>query len=146
MIIVLNSMMLIKWILIISLLCAPLQVSALQLLFVSTDWCPVCHRVDTEVVPTYQSSDLPFIKIDITTGIIENKEYANAYRNGEIARLYGVPEFIIWDEVNKREIVRWVGYVSVAHFNDMLERAKVVAINNIEKCKNFNICVPSNIQ
>jgi len=63
-----------------------------------------------------------------------------------IARLYGVPAFIIWDEVNKREIVRWVGYVSVAHFNDMLERAKVVAINNIEKCKNFNICVPSNIQ
>jgi len=138
--------MLIKWVLIISLLCVPLQVSALQFLFVSTDWCPVCHRVNTEVVPTYQSSDLPFIKIDITTGIIENKEYANAYRNGVIARLYGVPAFIIWDEVNKREIVRWVGYVSVAHFNDMLERAKVVAINNIEKCKNFNICVPSNIQ
>jgi|TARA_Y100000310_G_scaffold246994_1_gene252502 thiol-disulfide isomerase/thioredoxin len=136
----------IKRVLLIFLLFFSLQAHALQLLFVSTDWCPVCQQADNEIAQTYQSTDLPLIKIDITSGVIENKDYANAYRNGIIGRLYGVPTFIIWDEVNKREIVRWVGYRGEEDWYEMLERVKIVAINNIEKCKNFNICVSSNIQ
>ena len=138
--------MFIKRVLLIFLLFLPLQAHALQLLFISTDWCPVCQKVNAEVVPSYQSSDLPLVKIDITTGKVDNKNFIDAYKSGAIARLYGVPTFIIWDEVNEREIVRWVGYMSLAHFNEMLTRAKTVTINNIEKCTNFNICQPSNIQ
>lgn len=139
-------MHILKKLLFILLLLLPLNSFGLQLLYVGATWCPACLVIKNEILPFYNDVDLPIVQIDITTGIIANEEYRTYYGNGTIARLYGIPAFIIWDEVNKRELVRWVGYASKEHFYDMLNRAKLIAERNIERCKIFNICLPNNIE
>ena len=134
-----------KKFLFILLLLVAMPAQALELLVVTANWCPICARWLSEVPEFYDDIDLPMVKIDITNGIIENQEYLEHYWEGNIKRLYAVPTFIIWDEVNKRELVRWAGYQSEEQWYEMLERAKLKAQQSIEDCQNLNICEPHNL-
>ena len=127
------------------LLLVATPVQALELLVVTANWCPVCARWVAEVPEFYDDIDLPLVKIDITAGIIENQEYLDHYWEGNIKRLYAVPTFIIWDEVNKREIVRWAGYQSEENWYEMLERAKLKADISIIDCEAVGHCESFNL-
>ena len=127
------------------LLLVATPVQALELLVVTANWCPVCARWVAEVPEFYDDIDLPLVKIDITDGIIANREYLEHYWEGNIKRLYAVPTFIIWDEVNKRELVRWAGYQSEEHWYEMLERAKVKADISIIDCEAVGHCESFNL-
>jgi len=118
---------------------------ALELLVVTANWCPVCARWIDEIPKFYDDIDLPMIKIDITNGIIANQEYLEHYWEGNIKSLYAVPTFIIWDEVNKREIVRWAGYQSEEQWYEMLERAKLKADISIIDCEATGLCESFNL-
>ena len=127
------------------LLLVATPVQALELLVVTANWCPVCARWIAEVPEFYDDIDLPLVKIDITDGIIANREYLEHYWEGNIKRLYAVPTFIIWDEVNKRELVRWAGYQSEEHWYEMLERAKLKADISIIDCEAVGHCESFNL-
>ena len=127
------------------LLLVATPVQALELLVVTANWCPVCARWVAEVPEFYDDIDLPLVKIDITDGIIANREYLEHYWEGNIKRLYAVPTFIIWDEVNKRELVRWAGYQSEEHWYEMLERAKLKADISIIDCEAVGHCESFNL-
>jgi hypothetical protein len=129
-----------KKFLFVLLLLVATPAQALELLVVTANWCPVCARWISEVPEFYDDIDLPMVKIDITTGIISNQEYLEHYWEGNIKRLYAVPTFIIWDEVNKRELVRWAGYQSEEHWYEMLERAKLKADQSILECEAIGLC------
>ena len=130
-----------KLLLILCLCLMPSVANAYQLLAITTDWCPVCKMFKEELVPNY-NSDTPLIEIDITSGKNLPKWYSEAYRGGIIKRLVGVPTFIIWDEEDKRELVRWVGYISEESFYDMLDNALRLAPVNRERCRVHNVCKP----
>ena len=127
------------------LLLVATPVQALELLVVTANWCPVCARWVAEVPEFYDDIDLPLVKIDITDGINANREYLEHYWEGNIKRLYAVPTFIIWDEVNKRELVRWAGYQSEEHWYEMLERAKLKADISIIDCEAVGHCESFNL-
>ena len=129
-----------KKLLLIFLLLFAMPAQALELLVVTANWCPICARWLSEVPEFYDDIDLPMVKIDITTGIISNQEYLEHYWEGNIKRLYAVPTFIIWDEVNKREIVRWAGYQSEEQWYEMLKRAKLKAEQSIIDCEATGLC------
>ena len=134
-----------KKFLFVLLLLVAMPAQALELLVVTANWCPVCARWIDEVPEFYDDIDLPMIKIDITDGIISNREYLEHYWEGNIKRLYAVPTFIIWDEVNKRELVRWAGYQSEEHWYEMLERAKLKADISIIDCEAVGHCESFNL-
>ena len=129
-----------KKLLLVFLLLFAIPAQALELLVVTANWCPICARWIAEVPEFYDDIDLPMVKIDITTGIITNQKYLEHYWEGNIERLYAVPTFIIWDEVNKREIVRWAGYQSEEQWYEMLQRAKLKAQQSIIDCEAIGLC------
>ena len=142
-----------KKLLLILILCL-LQLSAagdrawspFQLIAITTDWCPVCKQFKKEVLPRYKadltSTNIPLIEIDITKGKSLPLWYKEAYRKSAIKRLFGVPTFVIWDSDDKRELVRWVGYISEENFYDMLDNALRLAPINKERCEVHNVCKP----
>ena len=134
-----------KKFLFILLLLVAMPAQALELLVVTANWCPICARWIAEVPEFYDDIDLPMVKIDITNGIIANQEYLEHYWEGNIKRLYAVPTFIIWDEINKREIVRWAGYQSEEQWYEMLERAKLKADLSIIDCELAGLCESFNL-
>jgi len=129
-----------KKFLFVFLLLFAIPAQALELLVVTANWCPICARWIAEVPEFYDDIDLPMVKIDVSTGIITNQKYLEHYWEGNIKRLYAVPTFIIWDEVNKREIVRWAGYQSEEQWYEMLERAKLKAEQSIIDCEAIGLC------
>ena len=134
-----------KKLLLVFLLLFAIPAQALELLVVTANWCPICARWIAEVPEFYDDIDLPMVKIDITTGIITNQKYLEHYWEGNIKRLYAVPTFIIWDEVNKREIVRWAGYQSEEQWYEMLKRAKLKAEQSIIDCEVSGLCENFNL-
>jgi len=134
--------------LLLLLLLIPTTAYSLQLFVVEADWCPSCRAWQAEVQPHYTpelESYLPLMEINITHGIIENLDYIQYYRDGKIKKLYATPTFFIWDEENKREIVRWVGYIDADHWFSMLEKAMDVAENSIKDCEEHNVCKSFNL-
>lgn len=117
-----------------------------QLLAITTDWCPVCKKFKEEVLPRYEadltSTNIPLIEIDITRGKGLPVWYKEAYRAGVIKRLFGVPTFVIWDNEDKRELVRWTGYTTEESFYKLLANALRLAPINKERCRVHNVCKP----
>ena len=129
-------------ILCLCLILIPSAANAYQLLAITTDWCPICKTFKEELLPNYNNEDVQLIEVDITRGNSLPPWYRDAYRDGIIKRLYGVPTFILWDDEDKRELVRWAGYIGEENFYAMLDNALRLAPINRKRCRIHNVCSP----
>ena len=53
-----------------------------------------------------------------------------------------MPTFVIWDNEDKRELVRWTGYTTEESFYKLLANALRLAPINKERCRVHNVCKP----
>ena len=88
-----------------------LPLKAYELLMFSVSWCSYCIAFHEQVAPTYNDTEyakiLPLIIID-AEHIPE--WFTELYKKGDIKKIRGTPTFIIWDEKEKVEVDRIVGY------------------------------------
>jgi|TARA_Y100000310_G_scaffold223510_1_gene225401 hypothetical protein len=109
------------------------DVPKLKLIAVVVDWCPYCHKWQEEVLPAFNHW-IEAEVVNVTSGRNLPRWYKNAYDNGTIERLYGIPAFIIWDIEAERELVRWVGYGGKDHFYEILDKAINKALEKQVQC------------
>ena len=83
------------------------QTYAFELLMFNNKHCTFCNKFLEEVGPEYNISDLPLIIIDE-----DNKPewFIMAYKEKRIKPIRATPTFILWDEFEKYEVDRIVGY------------------------------------
>ena len=83
------------------------QTYAFELLMFNNKHCIFCNKFLEEVAPEYNISDLPLIIIDE-----DNKPewFIMAYKEKRIKPIRGTPTFILWNEFEKYEVDRIVGY------------------------------------
>ena len=85
--------------------------SAYELLMFSVDWCGYCKEFHKEITPEYNDTEyaktLPLTVID---AMDQPEWFKAALGRGDIKSIRGTPTFIIWDEKQKMEIDRIVGY------------------------------------
>ena len=108
-----------------TLLLLSLPVKAYELLMFSVSWCGYCTAFHEQVVPTYKDSEyaenLPLIIINADDYPLHVPEWvATAYEKGDIKPITGTPTFILWDEKQKVEIDRLVGYFGKEWFYDRI--------------------------
>ena len=88
-----------------------LPLKAYELLMFSVDWCGYCVAFHKEVTPTYNDTEyaktLPLTIID---AMDQPDWFKAAMGRGDIKSIRGTPTFIIWDEKQKLEVDRIVGY------------------------------------
>ena len=123
---------------------APINAKALELLAIVVDWCPYCQRFESSLVPEY-TGDVPLVVVNVTDGQSLPQWFKTAYDAEQIQTLYSVPTFIIWDEVNNRELVRWVSYQDPTSFYQMLTTAIEKAKEVQKDCEEVNACTPINL-
>ena len=129
-----------------TLLFLSLPLKAYELLMFSIKSCHYCIAFMEQVEPEYHDTEyaetLPLTIIDAK----DIPEWFHiAYDKGDIKKIKGTPTFIIWDEVNKRELVRWAGYQSEENWYEMLERAKLIANRSIIDCEATSLCENFNL-
>ena len=94
-----------------TLLLLSLPLKAYELLMFSVSNCIYCIKFNEEVKPYYNKTT--YAKT-LPLTIIDNADIPEwfhiAYAEGRIEPIKGTPTFIIWDEVNKIEVNRFVGY------------------------------------
>ena len=94
-----------------TLLLLSLPLKAYELLMFSVSNCIYCIKFNEEVAPYYNKTT--YAKT-LPLTIIDNADIPEwfhiAYAEGRIEPIKGTPTFIIWDEVNKIEVNRFVGY------------------------------------
>ena len=102
------------------------QVPANELLVLSGENSKNSKRWQDEVFPEYSRTSngekLP-IKIVTIHGDEFPNWFAQAIKEGRIGEILGTPTFIIWDEVNKKEVGRFEGYTQKARFYSQLNDA-----------------------
>ena len=108
-----------------ALLLLSLPVKAYELLMFSVSWCGYCRAFHEQVAPTYKDSEyaknLPLIIINADKYPLHiPKWFAIAYKKGDIKPIIVTPTFILWDEKQKVEIDRLVGYIGKEWFYDQL--------------------------
>jgi len=108
-----------------TLLLLSLPVKAYELLMFSVSWCGYCTAFHEQVAPTYKDSEyaenLPLIIINADDYPLHIPEwFATAYERGDIKPITGTPTFILWDEKQKVEIDRLVGYFGKEWFYDRI--------------------------
>ncbi|SVD28976.1 uncharacterized protein METZ01_LOCUS381830 [marine metagenome] len=119
----------------------------LVLIAVIAEWCPYCTAWKENVGDAYSQEEvIPLRIVDVATFATIPKWYQEIYFSGKLQKLHGIPAFIIWDEGNERELVRWTGYNDPATFYTMLERAIGIALDSQLDCYTLNICKPKNIE
>ena len=123
---------------------APINAKALELLAIVVDWCPDCQRFESNLVPEY-TGDVPLVVVNVTDGQSLPQWFKTACDAEQIQTLYSVPTFIIWDEVNNRELVRWVSYQDPTSFYQMLTTAIEKAKEIQKDCEEVNACTPVNL-
>ena len=99
------------------------QVLANELLVLSGENSKSSKRWREEVFQEYVQSnkgkELP-IKIVTVQGDNFPKWFTKAMKEGRIGEILGTPTFIIWDEVNKKEVGRFEGYTQKSRFYSQL--------------------------
>ncbi len=80
---------------------------AFELLMFNNKYCIYCKKFLKEISSEYNISDLPLIIIE------ENNEpewFITAYTEKRIKPIRATPTFILWDELEKIEVDRILGY------------------------------------
>ena len=99
------------------------QVSANELLVLSGENSKNSKRWQDEVFYEYSQADnsdkLP-VKIVTIQGTNFPNWLTQAIEEGRIGTILGTPTFIIWDEVNKKEVGRFEGYTKKSRFYSRL--------------------------
>ena len=102
------------------------QVSSNELLVLSSENSKNSKRWQDEVFKEYIANNkedkLP-IKIVTIQGDNFPSWFAQAMEEGRIGEILGTPTFIIWDEVNKKEVGRFEGYTQKSRFYSQLNNA-----------------------
>ena len=80
---------------------------SLELLMINSKSCTYCKYFLSEVAPEYNLSGLPLVIID---DFDRPKWFSKAYKKKQIKPYRGTPIFIIWNEIEKNEIGRIIGY------------------------------------
>ena len=75
-----------------------------------------------EYIQTNNGKKLP-VKIVTIQGDNFPRWFAQAMEEGRIGEILGTPTFIIWDEVNKKEVGRFEGYTQKSRFYSQLNDA-----------------------
>jgi len=83
------------------------QAYAFELLMFNNKYCIYCKKFLREVGSEYNISDLPLIIIDEDN---EPEWFITAYIEKRIKPIRATPTFILWDEFEKYELDRIVGY------------------------------------
>ena len=109
-----------------TLLLLSLPVKAYELLMFSHSPCGFCRAFLEEVAPTYKDSEyaeqFPLIIISVDDYPLHVPEwFVTAYEKGDIKPINATPTFILWDEKQKVEIDRLVGYFGKEWFYDRIE-------------------------
>jgi len=96
---------------------------SLELLMINSKNCVYCKKFLVEVASNYKISQLPIIIIDDYN---KPEWFLSAYKEKKIKPYRGTPTFIIWNDVQKYEIDRIVGYMGKERFynslRDILEK------------------------
>ena len=100
---------------------------SLELLMINSKSCTYCKYFLSEVAPEYNLSGLPLVIID---DFDRPKWFSKAYKNKQIKPYRGTPIFIIWNEIEKNEIGRIIGYRSKDNFYRNLKDQLNIFINN----------------
>ena len=83
------------------------QAYAFELLMFNNKYCIYCKKFLREVSSEYNISDLPLIIIEEDN---EPEWFITAYKEKRIKPIRATPTFILWDEFEKYEVDRIVGY------------------------------------
>ena len=86
---------------------------SLELLMINSKSCTYCKYFLSEVAPEYNLSGLPLVIID---DFDRPKWFSKAYKEKQIKPYRGTPTFIIWNEIEKNEIGRIIGYTGKDNF------------------------------
>ena len=91
--------------------------------------CVYCKKFLAEVASEYKISQLPIVIIDDHN---RPKWFSKAYKEKKIKPYRGTPTFIIWNEVEKYEIDRIVGYLGKDRFYYDLKEIFIRFVNENE--------------
>lgn len=100
---------------------------SLELLMINSKSCTYCKYFLSEVAPEYNLSGLPLVIID---DFDRPKWFSKAYKKKQIKPYRGTPIFIIWNEIEKNEIGRIIGYRGKDNFYRDLKDQLNIFINN----------------
>ena len=99
---------------------------SLELLMINSKSCTYCKYFLSEVAPEYNLSGLPLVIID---DFDRPKWFSKAYKEKQIKPYRGTPTFIIWNEIEKNEIGRIIGYTGKDNFYRDLKNQLNIFIN-----------------
>ena len=99
---------------------------SLELLMINSKSCTYCKYFLSEVAPEYNLSGLPLVIID---DFDRPKWFSRAYKEKQIKPYRGTPTFIIWNEIEKNEIGRIIGYTGKDNFYRDLKNQLNIFIN-----------------
>ena len=99
---------------------------SLELLMINSKNCVYCKKFLSEVALEYNITQLPFVIID---DYKRPEWFRKAYKQKKIKPYRGTPTFIIWNEIEKYEIDRILGYSGKDLFYKKLEEIFVRFVN-----------------
>ena len=102
---------------------------SLELIMINSENCVYCKKFLSEVEPEYNISELPLVIID---NYNLPKWFKKAYKQKKIKPYRGTPTFIIWEETEKYEIDRIIGYLGKDRFYNQLKEIFIAFINENE--------------
>ena len=100
---------------------------SLELLMINSKSCTYCKYFLSEVAPEYNLPGLPLVIVD---DFDRPKWFSKAYKEKQIKPYRGTPTFIIWNEIEKNEIGRIIGYRGKDNFYRDLKDQLNIFINN----------------
>ena len=102
---------------------------SLELIMINSENCFYCEKFLSEVEPDYNISELPLVIID---NYNPPEWFKKAYKQKKIKPYRGTPTFIIWEETEKYEIDRIIGYLGKDRFYNQLNEIFIAFINENE--------------
>ena len=102
------------------------QAYAFELLMFNNKHCIYCKKFLKEVGLEYNISNLPLIIIDDNN---QPKWFDTAYKEKRIKPLRATPVFIVWNEFEKYEVDRIIGYGDKDRFYNQLNEIFVKFLN-----------------
>tara|TARA_B100001250_G_scaffold404618_1_gene420871 strand:+ start:1823 stop:2125 length:303 start_codon:yes stop_codon:yes gene_type:complete len=88
--------------------------------------CFYCKKFKSEVIPNFKIPNLPIIIIDQND---QPKWFSLALKENKIKPYRGTPTFVIWNDIEKYEIDRIVGYGNSETFYSQLKQIFVRFLN-----------------
>tara|TARA_B100001250_G_scaffold184089_1_gene158392 strand:- start:3274 stop:3648 length:375 start_codon:yes stop_codon:yes gene_type:complete len=105
------------------------KANSLELIMYDSKYCFYCKKFLKEVGSDYNLPQLPLIVIDDKN---QPRWFYKAVKKNKIKPIRGTPTFIIWDEKNKIEIDRIVGY---GNKDDFYKKLRSLFVNFINENK-----------